>query len=204
MTRNILDHPTFLAQTLRCNGSVDHGPRGPICVGIPNVALCQHRGILPLVCDLETPWHDAAIERHGALFKMAFEKACCCETPTTEAELDDFIDFTFAELNRRVGRAGFAPTPLAVRRSHGSTSRVTGLNVRNAQKRGHALGCRKRVHRGCRSPSHLNRHTQQTKDNAQTNSPRRAIVHPSKTLWIPRMRWSHFLRAQGPKRTWKK
>ena len=31
------------------------------------------------------------------------------ETPTTEAEVGEFVDFTFAELNRRVGRAGFAP-----------------------------------------------------------------------------------------------
>ena len=31
------------------------------------------------------------------------------ETPTTEAEVVEFVDFTLAELNRRVGRAGFAP-----------------------------------------------------------------------------------------------
>ena len=29
--------------------------------------------------------------------------------PTTEAEVNELIDFTFAELNRRVGRAGFSP-----------------------------------------------------------------------------------------------
>ena len=48
-------------------------------------------------------------ERHGALSKMAFEKGCSLEAPTTEAEVDELIDFTFAELNRRVGRAGFRP-----------------------------------------------------------------------------------------------
>ena len=37
---------------------------------------------------------------------MAFEKACNLEAPTTEAEVNELIDFTFAELNRRVGRAG--------------------------------------------------------------------------------------------------
>ena len=31
------------------------------------------------------------------------------EAPTTEAEVNELIDFTFAELNRRVGRAGFSP-----------------------------------------------------------------------------------------------
>ena len=41
---------------------------------------------------------------------MAFEKACSLEAPTTEAEVNELIDFTFAELNRRVGRAGFSPS----------------------------------------------------------------------------------------------
>ena len=68
--------------------------------------LCQSRGILPVVTDLETPWQNSVVERHGALFKMAFEKTCSLEAPTTEAEIDELIDFTFAEVNRRVGRAG--------------------------------------------------------------------------------------------------
>ena len=71
--------------------------------------LCQSRCILPVVTDLETPWQNSVVERHGALFKMAFEKACSLEAPTTEAEVNELIDFTFAELNRRVGRAGFSP-----------------------------------------------------------------------------------------------
>ena len=66
-------------------------------------------GILPVVTDLETPWQNSVIERHGALFKMAFEKACSPEAPTTEAEVNELIDFTVAELNRRVGLAGFSP-----------------------------------------------------------------------------------------------
>ena len=52
-----------------------------------------------MVTDLETPWQNSVVERHGALFKMAFEKAC---SPTTEAEVNELID-------RRVGRAGFSP-----------------------------------------------------------------------------------------------
>ena len=52
----------------------------------------------------------------GALFKMAFEKACSLEAPTTEAEVNELIDFAFAELNRRVGRAGFSPGQRAQRR----------------------------------------------------------------------------------------
>ena len=57
-----------------------------------------------MVTDLETPWQNSVVERHGALFKMAFEKSCSLEAPTTEAEV-----FTFAETNRRVGRAEFSP-----------------------------------------------------------------------------------------------
>ena len=37
------------------------------------------------------------VERHGALFKMAFEKACSLEAPTTELEVNELIDFTFAQ-----------------------------------------------------------------------------------------------------------
>ena len=62
-----------------------------------------------MVTDLETPWQNSVVERHGALFKMAFETACSLEAPTTEAEVNEFNDFMFAELNRR--RAGFSPGP---------------------------------------------------------------------------------------------
>ena len=67
--------------------------------------LCESRSILPVVTDLETPWQNSVVERDGALFKMAFEKACSLEVPTTEAGVNE----PFAELNRRVGRAGFSP-----------------------------------------------------------------------------------------------
>ena len=53
--------------------------------------LCQYREILPVVTDPETLWPNSAAEEHGAWFKKA------------EVEL---IDFTFAELNRLVERAG--------------------------------------------------------------------------------------------------
>ena len=43
-----------------------------------------------------------------ARFKIAFEKACGYETPTAEAEVGEFVDFTFAELNGR-GRSCFVP-----------------------------------------------------------------------------------------------
>ena len=72
-------------------------------------SVCQSREILPVVTDLETPWQNSVVERHGALFKMVFEKACSLEAPTTEAEVNELIDFMFAELNRRVGRVGFSP-----------------------------------------------------------------------------------------------
>ena len=59
-------------------------------------------------CDMETLWQNVVTEQYGARFKIAFEKACRYETPTTKAEVGELIDFTFAELGRRVGRAGFA------------------------------------------------------------------------------------------------
>ena len=45
----------------------------------------------------------------GPCSKLAFEKACSLEAPTTEAKVNELIDFTFAELNKHVGRAGFSP-----------------------------------------------------------------------------------------------
>ena len=41
--------------------------------------------------------------------KWLFEKACSLEAPTTEAGVNELIGITFAELNRRVERAGFSP-----------------------------------------------------------------------------------------------
>ena len=69
---------------------------------VPIFNTCANPGVSCL-------WQISVLERRGALFKMAFEKACCMEAPTTEAEVNELIDFTFAELNRRVGRAGFPP-----------------------------------------------------------------------------------------------
>ena len=66
--------------------------------GVDFQHLCQYRDFLPVVTDPETPWPNSVVERHGTLFKMAFERACSLEAPTTEAEVDELIDFTFAEL----------------------------------------------------------------------------------------------------------
>ena len=62
-----------------------------------------------MVIDLEMLWQNFVVERHGALFKMAFEEACSLEAPTTEVEVNELINFTFAELQRRLGRVGFPP-----------------------------------------------------------------------------------------------
>ena len=37
--------------------------------------LCQSRGILPVVTDLETPWQNSVVERHGALFKNGIRES---------------------------------------------------------------------------------------------------------------------------------
>ena len=62
-----------------------------------------------MVTDVETPWQNSVVERHGALFKMTFEKACSLEAWTTKAEIDELIHFTLAKLNQRMRRAGFSP-----------------------------------------------------------------------------------------------
>ena len=49
-----------------------------------------------------------ATRKWRSLFILALEKACSHETRTTEVKLNELIDFKFAELKRRVGRAVLA------------------------------------------------------------------------------------------------
>ena len=46
-------------------------------------------------------------ELHGARFKIAFEKACGYETPTTEGEVGEFVDITFARAEPPSWTSGF-------------------------------------------------------------------------------------------------
>ena len=122
---------------------MDHGSE----FGADFQHLCQSRGILPAVTDLETPWQNSVVERHGALFKMAFEKACSLEAPTTEAEVNELIDFTLAELSRRMGRAGYSPDQRVFGRQLRLPSSLleddhSGRHSRDAAKRGYADGSR--------------------------------------------------------------
>ena len=54
---------------------------------VPKDNNCANPGV---VTDLETPWQNSVVK---------------WQAPTMEAEVNELIDFTFAELNRRVGRA---------------------------------------------------------------------------------------------------
>ena len=84
---------------------MDHGSE----FGADFQHLCQSIGILLVV----TEWGNAVAKfRRRATWgvsQVAFEKASSLEAPTSEAEVIELIDFMFAELNRRVGRAGFSP-----------------------------------------------------------------------------------------------
>ena len=85
-----VDTATVLAQTLGRYGSFNHGPGYRVRCRISTPVPIQ--GILHVVTDLETPWQNSVVERHGALSKMAFEKACSLEAPTTEAEVNESVD----------------------------------------------------------------------------------------------------------------
>ena len=69
--------------------------------------MCQFTGILPVVTDLEAP---LASHCRGETWSTPqdFAKASSLEAPTTEAEVDERFELTFAQLNRRVGRSGFS------------------------------------------------------------------------------------------------
>ena len=105
--------------------------------------LCQYRGILVVVTDLETPWQNSVVER-----------ACSLEAPTTEAEVDDLIDSKFAEHNRQVGRAGFSLVQPVFGRKFGNRqgcSRTTSSTYTRPnrtptrRRRGFANGSRPRM-----------------------------------------------------------
>ena len=116
---------------------------------------------MPVVTDLETPQQHSVFERHGALFNMAFENACSLEAPTTEAEVNELIDFSFAELNRRVGRFGFSPGQRVFGRQLRLPSSLLeddfidpyiiaqGHHSRDAAKRGYANGSCPKVRSRC-------------------------------------------------------
>ena len=68
--RNLYHTAMVLVQALRCNGIFDHANLVPTFQ-----QLCQLRGSVPVVTDMEAPWQNAVVETHGALFKMAFDKS---------------------------------------------------------------------------------------------------------------------------------
>ena len=161
--------------------------------------LCQYRDTLLVVTDPETPWSIPIVESHEALFKMTFEKACSLEAPTTEAEVDELIAFTFAELNRLVERAGFSTSQRASGRQlrlpssllEGDASSA-GRQWREAAKRGH----------GSR-PKMRSRRRQQGDDDSRSQQPTETSVgagdwrnrcHTQAEERSPRMVWPWIVR----------
>ena len=137
--------------------------------------LCQSRSILPVVTE-----QIFVVEPHGALFKMAFEEACSLEAPTADIEANGLINFTFAELNRRLGRVGFPPghrdfwtttstsVKFARRRFHRFRHDRSGKHSRDAADRGYANGSRPHVR--CR------RQARSTTTHSRQQKSQRALV----------------------------
>ena len=160
-----------------------------------------------MVTDLETPWQNSVVERHGALFKMAFEKACSLEAPTTEAEVNQPIAFSFAELNRRVGRAGFPPGQRVFGRQFRLPSSLLEDDFidpymiaqdRHEMRRSEAMrmaaahGVRSR-HRPTRDVDSIQQST--TEAPARTSG-WRTRLHTQTEGWSPRMVWTWRVRPE--------
>ena len=136
------------------------------------------------------PWQNAVVERHGALFKMACDKACSLvEAPSTEAEVDEMIDHPFAEFNRRVGRSGFSPGQRVFGRQLRLPSSLleddfidpihdrARRQPRDAAERGHADDSCLRMRRRRRSPSGVHGSTHSTLKTTAGISGWRARLH---------------------------
>ena len=161
--------------------------------------LCQSREVLTVVTDLETPWQNSVVERHGALFKMAFEKACSLEAPTMEVEVNELIDFTFAELNRRVGRAGFSPGQRVFGRQLRLPSSLleddfidplhdrSGRHSRDAAKRGYANGSSPWVRSRRRPTSDVDSIPQSITEATAGTGGWRTRLHTQTEGWGPKM-----------------
>ena len=67
--------------------------------------LCQSRDILPVVTDLETPWKNSVVERWSPFQNGVRESVQSGSSDDGGPSVNELIDFTFAELNRRVERA---------------------------------------------------------------------------------------------------
>ena len=115
------------------------GPRGRICVGIPDVVPTAR---LPSV-DLETLLEKAVTERHGVqdgvqVTRRPRPKPSWMRSSTSHSQnsTDEINARVFALGKKSIGEKHEMATQLAGRRLPGSTSLVPGLNVRNALKRG--------------------------------------------------------------------
>ena len=171
--------------------------------------LRQYRDTLLVVTDPETPWSNPVVERHEALFKMALEKACSLEAPTTEAEVDELIDFTFAELKRRVERAGFSTSQRASGRQLRLPSSLlegdaisAGRQSREAAKRGHAKGSRPRM-RSRRQQQGDDSSSLQTTETSVGAGDWRNRLHTQMEERSPRMGWTWCLRVERRSEIWK-
>ena len=170
--------------------------------------LCQSRGVLPVVTDLETPWQNSVVERHGALFKMVLiEKACSLEAPTAEVEVNELIDFTFPELNRRVGSAGFSPCQRVFGRQLRLSSSLleddfidpntTAQDATHVmRRRGAAHGCSSWVRSRRRPTSDVDSIAQSTTEATEGIGGWRTRLHTQTEGWSPRMVWTWRVRPE--------
>ena len=153
-----------------------------------------------MVTHPETPSSKPVVERHAALFKMALEKACSLEAPTTE--VDELIDFTFAELKRRVERAGFSTSQRASGRQLRLPSSLlegdaisAGRQPREAAKRGHAKGSRPRM-RSRRQQQGDDSSSLQTTETSVGAGDWRNRLHTQMEERSPRMAWTWCVRTE--------
>ena len=146
---------------------------------------------------------------------MAFEKACSLEAPTTEAEVNELIDFTFAELHRRVGRVRFPPGPRVFGRQPRLPSSLLEDDCidllmiaqdasRDAAKRGYANGSRPWMRSRGRPPSDVESIPQSTTEAAAGTGGWRTRIHTRTERGSSRMVWTWRVRPKRRTEAWTK
>ena len=161
--------------------------------------MCHFTGILYVVTDSEAPL--ASHCRGGAWSTpQDFEKACSLEAPTAEAEVDQRIDLTFAELNRRVGRQLRLPSSL--HEDDIIDPYTIAQDARDVAERGRADGSCTRMRRRRRSPSGVHSSPLSTSKTAAGIGGRRTRLHLQTEGRSPRMVRTWRVRLGWRTKTW--
>ena len=131
---------------------------------------------------------------------------CSLEAPTTEVEVNELIVFAFAEVNRRVGRAGFSTSqrvfgrqlrlPSSLLEDDFIDPYMIAQDATHEMRRSEANGTRPWVRSRLRPTSDVDSIPQSTTEARAGTAGWRICVHTLTEGWSPRMVWTWRVRPE--------